>query len=51
MSIENLDESFDIFNLSENLTINENFETAVDKTAEDQSRKRRTSDRGRHNLK
>ena len=35
MSLENLDESFDIFNLSENLIIDENYETAEDKIFED----------------
>ena len=49
MSIENLDESFDIFNLSENLIIDENNETAEDQIVEDgnaeaRSRKRCNSD-------
>ena len=49
MSIENLDESFDIFNVSENLIIDENNETAEDQIVEDgnaeaQSRKRCISD-------
>ena len=49
MSIENLDESFDIFNLSENLVIDENNETSEDQIVEDgnaeaQSSKRCISD-------
>ena len=35
MCIENLDESFDIFNVSDNLLIDENYENAVDQTVED----------------